>query len=234
MSFKDGDFVRVEYTARRATDNSLVYTTIEKVAKEADLFNPDVRYGPQLVVIGKNNAIRGVENAVKSMSVGENKKVEIEPKDAFGERDEGMVNVMRVADFRERDMNPVPGMQVNIDGTIATIKSVNSGRVVVDLNHPLAGEKLVYEIKVVDKVDADPERIKAVAEHYSLKPDAVSVTGGVAKVTFGEKVEKNADFLVNKSALAEAVLRFMPHVQKVVMEEEYARKNESVSVDVKK
>lgn len=226
MSFNDGDFVRVDYTARRATDNSLVYTTVEKVAKDGNIFNPEAKYSPQLIVIGKSSAIRGVENAVKSMSVGESRKVEVEPRDAFGERDEGKVNVMRLSDFRERDMNPQPGMQVDIDGAVATIKSVNSGRVVVDLNHPLAGERLVYEIKVIDKLDADPERIKAVAEHYSLKPDAVSVNGNVAKVTFGEKIEKNADFLVNKSALAEAVLRFMPHIEKIVTEEEYARRKE--------
>ncbi len=224
MSFKDGDFVRIDYTARRATDNSLVFTTMEKVAKDAKIENPDVKYGPQLIVFGKNNAIKGVENAVKGMSVGETRKVELEPKDAFGERDEGLVNIMRVSDFREKDMDPVPGMQVNIDGNIATVKSVNSGRVVVDLNHPLAGEKLVYEIKVLDKIDADPEKVKAIADHYSLKPDEVSVNGKVAKITFGTKVEKNADFLVNKATLAEAVLRYMENIEKVVAEEEYARK----------
>lgn len=224
MSFKDGDFVRIDYTARRAADNSLVFTTIESVAKEAKVENPDARYGPQLIVFGKNNAIKGVENAVKGMSVGETKKVELEPKDAFGERDEGLVNIMRVSDFRERDMDPVPGMQVNVDGNIATIKSVNSGRVVVDLNHPLAGEKLVYDIKVLDKIDAEPEKVKAIAEHYSLKPDEVEVNGKVVKITFGTKVEKNADFLVNKATLAEAVLRYMENIEKVVAEEEYARK----------
>src|SRR5271157_5833621 len=165
MSFKEGDFVRIEYTAKRTTDNSLVYTTIEKVAKDADVFNSETKYGPQLIVVGKNNAIKGVENAVKGMAVGETKKIEIEPKDAFGERDESLVNVMRLSDFRDREMDPQPGMQVNIDGTIATVKSVNSGRVVVDLNHPLAGEKLLYEIKVLDKVDSEADRVKAVADH---------------------------------------------------------------------
>ncbi len=224
MSFKEGDFVRVDYTARRTTDGSLVYTTIEKVAKDGDVFNSEARYGPQLIVVGKNNAIKGVENTVKGMSVGETKKVELEPKDAFGDRDETLVNVMRLSDFREREMDPQPGMQINIDGSIATVKSVNSGRVVVDLNHPLAGEKLVYEITVLNKVDSDPDRVKAVAEHYALKPDGVAVNGNVVKITFGTEVEKNADFLVNKAALAEAVLRYMPNVEKVVAEEEYARK----------
>ena len=226
VSVKEGEFVKVDYTARRVTDSSLVYTTIEKVAKDAQVNNPDVKYRPQLIVIGKNNAIRGVEDAVKGMSVGETKTVEIEPKNAFGERDEGLVNVMRLSDFRERDMDPQPGMQVNIDGSVATVKSVNSGRVVVDMNHPLAGEKLVYEIKVLEKMDSDQDKVRAIAEHYSLMPDSVAVSGNVAKMTFGTKIEKNADFLVNKATAAEAVLRYMPNMEKVVAEEEYARSNE--------
>ena len=223
MSFNDGDFVKVEYTARRASDNSIVYTTVEKTAKDENIFNEEARYGPQLIVLGKDNAIKGVESAVKGMNAGENKKATVEPKDAFGERDEGLVNVMHLSDFRARDLNPVPGLQVNIDGTIATVKSVNSGRVVVDMNHPLAGEKLVYDIKVLEKIDAEDAKVKALAEHYSVKPDSVSVAAGVVKVAFGEKVEKNADYLVNKSAFADAVLKYMEKVSKIVFEEEYVR-----------
>jgi peptidylprolyl isomerase len=226
VSFKDGDFVRVDYTARRVTDNTLVFTTLESVAKSADVADPEIKYGPKLIIIGKKNAIRGLEDAVKGMAVGETKKVEIEPKDAFGDRDEKMVNVMRLSDFRDRDMDPQPGMQVNIDGTLSTIKSVSSGRVIVDMNHPLAGEKLIYEVKVLEKVDGDAGMVKALAENYALKPDSAAVASGIATVKFGEAVEKNADFLVNKATLAEAILRYMPHVQKVLMEEEYGRKKE--------
>ena len=224
MTLNDGDFVRIDYTARRVTDNSLVYTTMEKVAKDGNIYNPDGRYGPQLVIVGKNTTIKGVENAVKGLSVGESKKVELEPADAFGERNESLVNVMRLSDFRERDINPQVGMQVNLDGTIATVKSVNSGRVVVDMNHPLAGEKLAYDIKVVDKLDLDADRVKAIAENYSVKPDAVVVNGNAARITFGDKVEKNADFLVNKATAVDAILKFMPNLEKVVAEEEYVRK----------
>ncbi len=225
MSFNDGDFVKIDYTARR-TDGSLVYTTDEKVAKDADRFNAEARYGPQLVVIGKDTVVKGVDAAVRGMAVGEAKKVELKPADAFGERNEELVNVMRLSDFKEREVYPQPGMQVNIDGSIATIKSVNSGRVVVDLNHPLAGEVLVYDIKVVEKLESEEGKVKAIAEHYSLKPDGVSVSGKVARMSFGASVEKNADFVINKATAAEMVLRYLPSVEKVVTEEEYARSKE--------
>ena len=66
-------------------------------------------------------------------------------------------------------------------------------------------------------------KVKALAENYSLRPDTIAVSGGVAKIVFGEKVEKNADYLVNKSALADGVLKYMEGIQRVVFEEEYAR-----------
>ncbi len=223
MSFNDGDFVKVDYTARRASDNTIVYTTVEKAAKADDVYNAEGRYGPQLIVLGQNNAVRGVEEAVKTMSVGESKKVEVSPKDGFGERDEGLVNVMHLADFKKKDIYPEPGMQVNIDGTIALVKSVSSGRVVVDMNHPLAGERLVYDITIVGKVDSDSDKVKALAQHYSLSPDSASFADGKARLSFGDKIEKNTDYLVNKAALAEAILRYMPNASKVVFEEEYSR-----------
>lgn len=226
MSFNDGDFVKVEYTARRVSDNSLVFTTVEKIARDENAYNNETKYGPQLIVLGKQSALRGVENAVRGMSVGESKKATLTPADAFGDRNEQLVNVMRMSEFREKDINPYPGMQVNIDGSIATVKSVNSGRVVVDLNHPLAGETLLYDIKVVEKLENDQDKVKALAEHYSLKPDSVAVNAGVARVAFGEKVEKNTDYLVNKSAFAEGLLKYLDKVQKVVFEEEYVRKDE--------
>ncbi len=223
MGFNDGDFVKVEYTARRASDGSLVFTTEEKTARDEGAYSNETTYGPQLIVLGKKSALKGVEDAIKSMEVGETKKVTISPTDGFGERDEKLVNVMRMSEFRDKDVNPYPGMQVDIDGHIATVKSVNSGRVLVDMNHPLAGETLAYEIKVVEKVESEADKVKSLAEFYSLKPDSVTVNAGIAKVAFGEKVEKDEKYLVNKSVLAQSALRYIGDLKKVVFEEEYAR-----------
>ena len=140
MVFNDGDFVKVEYNAWRVADNMLVYTTSKKVAEENKVFDEEMHYVPQLIVIGKGTTVKGVENAVKTMNVNETKKVELQPKDAFGEKSAELVKVLPIADFKKRDIEPYPGMQLDIDGSVATIKSVNSGRVVVDANHPLAGE----------------------------------------------------------------------------------------------
>jgi FKBP-type peptidyl-prolyl cis-trans isomerase 2 len=223
LPFSDGDFVRIDYSAWRIADNGLTHTTIRRVAEENGMLDKDATYAPQLVIIGKGSIIKGVEDAVRSMSVNESKTIEIGPKEAFGERDPDLVKVLPIGDFRKRDITPYPGMRLYIDNTVATVKSVNSGRVVVDANHPLAGERLRYEIRVVDKIDKDEDRVQALAEAFSLKPDSVEISGGRVRVAFGENVEKNSRFLVNKADLVNAVMSFMANVERVVVEEDYAR-----------
>ncbi|MGC8538748.1 MAG: FKBP-type peptidyl-prolyl cis-trans isomerase [Candidatus Micrarchaeia archaeon] len=223
MSFVDGDFVKIEYDAWRAVDNKLVYTTDEKKAEENGIHYKDVKYGPQLIVIGKSNTIQGLDKAIKGMSVSESKKIELEPKDAFGERDPNLVRIMPLSDFRARNINPQVGMQVDLDGIIAVIRSVNSGRVVVDANHPLAGEKLIYNVKVVEKLDKDEDRVKALLEASSLVPKALKVEAEVVRMQFGGDVDKNADFFVNKSTAIASIFRYMDKINKVFSEEEYDR-----------
>ena len=226
MVFNDGDFLKIEYTARRTSDKSVVLTTVEKIAKEEKVYDKDTKYAPQLVVVGKNSIIAGVDRAVKGMAVNESKTIEVEPGDGFGERREDLVSVMHLSDFREKDIDPRPGMQINLDGTIATVKSVNSGRVVVDANHPLAGERLLYDVKVVRKLENDSDKLVALSETYSLKAENTTIDKQTAKVAFGAAVKKDADYFINKSALVDAVFRYFDGVSKVVVDEEYERQKE--------
>lgn len=223
MAFSDGDFVRIDYTAKRLSDDAVVYTTDEKAAKDAGIYNKDSKYAAQLVVVGKESVIKGVDKELRKMNVGESKKIEVSPEEAFGERREDLVTVMHLADFRKRDIDPQPGMQVDLDGVVAVVKSVSGGRVVVDANHPLAGEKLAYDVKVVEKVDGEEKRVGALAEAYNLKPDSVSASGKTAKVSFGDKIEKNADYFVNKSAFVRAAFQYLPNLESMTVDEGYAK-----------
>lgn len=223
MSFKDGDFVKVEYSLWRVADNQLVRTTDKKLAQEKEIYNEEARYEPQLIVVGKDNALKALWDALKTMDVGQSRKIELEPKDAFGDRDQNLIRVMPIADFRKKELEPRPGMQIDIDGVIATIKSVNSGRVMVDANNPLAGEKIRYDLKVVAKIEKEDEKVKAIAEIYGLEPGKITVGEGHAKMAFGPKTKMNADYFVNKSYLVNAILEYMTEVKKIVVEEEYER-----------
>ncbi len=223
MAFKDGDFVEIEYTAWRAADNSIAFTTDKKKAEESGIYNENARYGPQLVVIGKGNTIKGLDKAIKEMNVNEVKKVELNPEEAFGERNPDLVRVMSLSDFRSRDIEPYPGMQLEIDGYIATVKSINSGRVLVDLNHPLAGERLIYEIKVDKLIQNDKEKVEALAKSNNIEPKEVAINGNSVKISVGSSVKKDAEYFVNKENLVNEIMRYIGNISKVIIEEEYEK-----------
>src|SRR5271155_2192434 len=122
MVFKDGDFLEVEYSAWTVADNGLISTTDEKKAKDGNIYDEHMRYGPILVVIGSNSVIKGLDKALRDMTLNDTKKLTFKPEEAFGDRAPELVRVMPIAEFRKRDMDPYPGMQVNIDNATAIVK----------------------------------------------------------------------------------------------------------------
>ncbi len=225
MTIKEGDFVKIEYTIRRHSDNTVVRTTNKEIAEKNDMHDEDARYGPQLVVVGKDNTIKGISDAIKSMDVGQEKKLELGPDSAFGERNKDLVRIMPLSDFRKRDMNPVPGMQIDLDGTIATVVSVNSGRVMVDANHPLAGETITCDVKVVGKVDDQKEKVKSAFERYQLEPSSVESNESRVKVVFNSKVKKDSQFLINKANSVAFAFSYIDSLKSISVDEEYSRED---------
>ena len=158
MVFKDGDFLEIEYTAWNDSDNSVLATTEESVAKDSGVYNKDIKYGPTLVVLGSNAVVKGLERELTGMDVNQKKSFVLEPQEAFGERIADLVKVMPLSQFKSQNINPYPGMRLNVDNISVTVMSVGSGRVVVDANHPDAGKKIKYEVKVIKRIDAEDEK----------------------------------------------------------------------------
>jgi FKBP-type peptidyl-prolyl cis-trans isomerase 2 len=224
MTFNDGDFLKIEFDAKRVADGVLVYTTDEKKAKAAEIFREETKYEPQLAILGDaghRNIISGLNENLRKMSVGESKRFELEPKDAFGERNPDLVKIMAISEFKKHDMTPYPGLQIDLDGIPAVVKSVNSGRVLVDANNPLAGEKVIYEVKVVSKIDGEAEKIKALSEYYNLNPEKVSVENNKAIIEYGVKLKKDANYFVNKSTFVSSTFKFIPKIENISIKEDY-------------
>ncbi|RLG20115.1 peptidylprolyl isomerase, partial [Candidatus Micrarchaeota archaeon] len=96
VQMKEGDWVLIDYTGRRASDNSVVETTSEEVAKKEGVYNEKMIYRPNLVVLGKQTTLKGIEEALMGMKVGESKQLELRPEKAFGSRDPSLTRVMSV------------------------------------------------------------------------------------------------------------------------------------------
>ena len=100
---------------------------------------------------GTGQVIAGFDQAVIGMAVGEKKTVEISSSDAYGDRNEEAIQVVPREAFPE-EMEIVPGMQIQGDGPAgsfpAIVAEVAEKTITVDLNHPLAGQDLTFEIEV--------------------------------------------------------------------------------------
>lgn len=138
---KKGDTVRVHYTGK------LTDETIFDSSRERD---------PIEFTVGAGQMIKGFDQAVEGMKVGESKKVEIPSAEAYGERsDEAMIEVEKAQ--LPPNMEPQVGMQLEAtsqDGRrqVLVIEEVKEETVVLDANHPLAGKELIFDIELVEVV----------------------------------------------------------------------------------
>jgi peptidylprolyl isomerase len=159
MAFKEGDFVLVEYTVKIKETQEIVDTTNEEEARKAGIYDAKERYGPRLVIVGEGRLIAGLEEAITQLSVGEEKSVTIPPEKAFGKRDPNKIKIIPRSQFIKSGVAPEPGKVVEINGQLAVIRSVTSGRVIVDFNHPLAGKTLEARVKAVKKLEDVREKV---------------------------------------------------------------------------
>ncbi|HVC58497.1 MAG TPA: peptidylprolyl isomerase [Candidatus Acidoferrales bacterium] len=226
MTFNDGDFLEVQYTAWSASDSRLVSTTDEATAKKEGIYDKDNTYGPVLVVLGSKGVIKGLDKELHEMGLNESKKVTFKAEEAFGERVEELVRIMPIAEFRKHDIDPYPGLQVNLDNFTAVVKSVNSGRVVVDANHPLAGREITYEIKIVKNLTNEAEKITALGKTTALTVTKVEAKDKAVKLSFDKSIMKNADYFMGKANLIAGIFTYFKNVDKVDVEEEYVRPEE--------
>jgi len=158
---KEGDFILLEMTGKSADTGEVFDTTDEELAKTEGIYDENRTYGPRLVVVGESYVLKGLDDKLPGLKLGESAEVEIPPEEAFGERNQDSVRTMPFRMLRSKGVNPVPGQQVEIDGRTAQVRSVAAGRVQLDYNHPLAGRKIVYEVKPTARYEGEEEKIRA-------------------------------------------------------------------------
>ncbi len=119
---------------------------------------------PLAYLHGARNIIPGLETALEGRKAGESLSVRIEPADAYGERDDRLVQMVPREMFEDSAEIQV-GMQFHSadpEGhvTVVTVTHATEDTVTVDANHPLAGVPLTFAVKVVEVRDATPEELE--------------------------------------------------------------------------
>ncbi len=84
MTVKEGDYVKVEYTGK-LKDGTIFDSSIEELAKKSEFYDENRDYEPLGFTIGEGKVIPGFEEGIKGMELGEEKRIEIPPEEAYGE-----------------------------------------------------------------------------------------------------------------------------------------------------
>ena len=136
---KQGDKVKVHYSGS---------------LQDGTVFDTSRGRPPLEFTIGEGEVIPGFEAAVVGMEPGDSKTVTVEPPEGYGERSRDLMVDVERARF-PADMEVEVGRQIQIqqaDGSprVATIARVDQGSVTLDVNHPLAGKDLTFNIELVE------------------------------------------------------------------------------------
>lgn len=222
-----GDFIKIEMTGRTVETGEVFDTTDEKVAREEGLYQEEREYGPKLVVVGEGWVLRGLDDRLPGLEEGEEADIEIPPEDAFGERDPDNVQMIPYRILRSKGVNPVVGQELDIDGRRATIRSIGAGRVQVDYNHPLAGRKIEYNVKIDKIIEEKEEKIKSLIgrRFMGVDPDEFDLKElkNKYRLEIPEKIFFSENIQIAKRGLALDLLRFFPDLEGIEFLEVFER-----------
>ncbi|MBN1622442.1 MAG: peptidylprolyl isomerase [Endomicrobiales bacterium] len=137
MAIKKGDKVKIQYVGKLSNGN---------------VFDKSQEQKPLEFTVGTGQVISGFDREIEGMNINEEKSFTIKAEDAYGNKREDLVIDFPASKF-PKDFEPKVGVALklkNQDGKVfmATIVSVTQDNLKLDLNHPLAGEDLTFDVKV--------------------------------------------------------------------------------------
>ncbi|MFX1454244.1 MAG: helix-hairpin-helix domain-containing protein [Promethearchaeota archaeon] len=200
---EEGDFILVKLTGR-TQKGTIFRVSSEEDAKKAGIYDEKKAeqgfYTPEFIIVGKPGFLNeGLTEIIKDMNYFEKKSVRIPPTKAYGKRDPQKIERMGIAKFRRANegKNPELGKEfMNKKGQRGVVTSVVQGRVIIDYNHPLAGQSLDYNLEIVDKIDNFNEKI----EYFMINKGIPKENVSEFKVNY-IKDEKTLEFTIPKMFL---------------------------------
>ncbi|MBR9699562.1 peptidylprolyl isomerase [Candidatus Woesearchaeota archaeon] len=157
--FKNNDFIEITYTGE-TEDHQVFDTTNEELAKETGIDSPTSIFGPIVICLGQGQLLEGLEHELLDKEVGKEYDITLPAEKGFGKKSAKLVQLIPARKFRDQKIDPMPGLQINVDGLTGVIKTVTGGRILVDFNHPLSGKTLIYQVKILKKVEDDIDKLK--------------------------------------------------------------------------
>ncbi len=147
MNITEGKVATIDYTLTDDAGNVLDQSKDE---------------GPLSYLHGFGNIIPGLETALEGKTAGDALKVNVAPADAYGDRDEELVQSIERERFPDGDIKVGMRFQAHTPhgSRMLTVLAVDDEEITIDANHPLAGKRLSFDVKVVEVRDATEEELE--------------------------------------------------------------------------
>lgn len=175
MTIKKNDFIEISFTGKITDTNEVFDTNIESDAKAAGFNTEGIK--PLILSVGHKMLPSGFDNDLIGKEEGKDYEVILKPEQAFGARNSQLVRMIPTKHFHEQKINPVRGMQLNLDGQIVKVLSSDKGRTLVDFNNPLAGKQVTYSYKINSVITEQKEKINALQEYLFRQVFEYEITG---------------------------------------------------------
>jgi peptidylprolyl isomerase len=139
MPVKSGDKIKIHYHGR-LTDGTV--------------FDSSNGRSPLEFTVGAGSVIKGFDEGVKGMSVGDKKTIEIPFPEAYGPEDPSMIIEFPKEQLPE-DLHPEVGMQLHMNNAAGdqfpvVVTAVNDDSIQLNANHPLAGKDLIFDLELME------------------------------------------------------------------------------------
>src|SRR5579872_2513191 len=161
MTLETGTLILVDYTAKIKDTGQIIDTTRKEDAEKAGDADPTRTYEPRLIAVGEGWVLKGLDEALQKAEPNQTIDVELAPDKAFGVRDPNKVSRIPIRKFGEKASELEIGGEVEIDNRVGIVRSLESGRAIVDFNHKYAGKTLEYNVAIKEKLDSRDTQIEA-------------------------------------------------------------------------
>ena len=227
MTFKKGQLILLDYTAKIKDSGEVFETTIEDEAKKHSLHESNIKYMPKLVSVGEGWVLKGLDDALSETTSGDKKTIEVSPDKGFGERDKGKVRMIPLRKLGEDAEKVSVGDTVEIDNKKGIIRYIGSGRVQVDYNHRYAGNTILYDINIKKSLDSDDDKISEILKsRLPIENEKIiyKKTGTTVDVTIPEEIFRADGLAIIKHFTQTDLFKFVTSLTKVNFVETYENK----------
>ncbi len=142
MTVKSGNTIKIHYHGRLS---------------DGTTFDSSAGRTPLEFTVGSGQVIKGFDDGVQGMAVGDKKTIEIPFINAYGPEDPSMIIEFPKERLPE-DMKPEIGMQLNMNNAEGqqfpvVVTEITDENIILNANHPLAGKDLIFDLELVEILD---------------------------------------------------------------------------------